>query len=187
MSFRIANVENPSKPENSVCFPLWKWRITKATYVCVWNVFVDKWKNSAKLHGKGKKLLCFCLVTTSFCVPCMAYQELQENFLAYGIHIPQMKFSILNLSEGMLANIGHWIPWTGILASFVNWKRQQKKANNVIDEPFFQVCIPGLHLTLRIYMKMFTIFENFCRELDGMIGAFVAGNGGRRWWWNIPS
>ena len=27
-------------------------------------------------------------------------------------------------------------------------------------------------------MKMFIIFENFCRELDGMVGAFVAGNGG---------
>ena len=64
-----------------------------------------------------------------------------------------------------------------------NYASNLKKAmlaNNVIDEYFFavpllQVCIPGLHLTLGIYMKMFTLLENYTRELDTMIVVFLAG------------
>ena len=52
-----------------------------------------------------------------------------------------------------------------------NYASNLKKAmlaNNVIDEYFFavpllQVCIPGFHLTLGIYMKMFTLLENYTR------------------------
>ena len=57
-------------------------------------------------------------------------------------------------------------------------------ANNVIDELFFtiplcHVCIPGLHLTLSIYMEMFTMLENYSRELDSIIAVFLAKDDGR--------
>ena len=48
----------------------------------------------------------------------------------------------------------------------------------MIDIPFFnipidQVCIPGLHLTLGIFLKMFNMFEAFCFDVDMKIGVDV--------------
>ena len=53
-----------------------------------------------------------------------------------------------------------------------------KTVYNVIDIPFVnipidQVCIPGLHLTLDIYLKMFNMFEAFCLDVDMKIGVDV--------------
>ena len=57
-------------------------------------------------------------------------------------------------------------------------KGPAKTVYNVIDIPFVnipidQVCIPGLHLTLGIYLKIFNMFEAFCLDVDMKIGVEV--------------
>ena len=56
-----------------------------------------------------------------------------------------------------------------------------KSVYNVIDEPFFQipldqVCIPGLHITLGVYLKMFKMFDACCLDIDIEIAAIYARN-----------
>ena len=52
---------------------------------------------------------------------------------------------------------------------------------NVIDVPFFriplnQVCIPGLHITLGVYLKLFKIFEKYCCDVDLQIADLFVRN-----------
>ena len=41
---------------------------------------------------------------------------------------------------------------------------------------FLQVSIPGLHVTLGVYLKMFNTFESFCNELDIDLEVILAQN-----------
>ncbi|XP_022108664.1 uncharacterized protein LOC110988954 isoform X2 [Acanthaster planci] len=56
-----------------------------------------------------------------------------------------------------------------------------KDFNNVIDEPMFavpltQVCPPGLHISLGLYLKHFNSFEGACHDLDMEAAAVLAEN-----------
>ncbi len=56
-----------------------------------------------------------------------------------------------------------------------------KKAFNVIHSTFFdididQVFIPGLHITLGVYFKMFNLFIHFCEEIDLAITRHIITN-----------
>ena len=31
---------------------------------------------------------------------------------------------------------------------------------------YFKVCVPGLHITLAVYLKLYNLFEVFCRRID---------------------
>ena len=49
--------------------------------------------------------------------------------------------------------------------------KQAENAYNVIDDIFFNipldhVCIPGLHVTLGVYLKLLHEFESFCKDMD---------------------
>ncbi|KAL5489082.1 hypothetical protein EMCRGX_G018133 [Ephydatia muelleri] len=49
--------------------------------------------------------------------------------------------------------------------------KNAKYYNNCINEPFFkiplsQVCVPGLHITQGIFLKLFSVFEEACRRID---------------------
>ena len=54
-----------------------------------------------------------------------------------------------------------------------------KDAFNVIDKPFFnieldQVCVPSLHITLGVYLKLFNYFELLCKDVDMQIAYALA-------------
>ena len=60
--------------------------------------------------------------------------------------------------------------------------KEAKNCNNVIHKPFFniplqQVAIPGLHITLGIYLKLFNTLESFCHSLDIEIAVILAKKG----------
>eukprot|EP00731_Ephydatia_muelleri_P019270 Em0012g95a len=49
--------------------------------------------------------------------------------------------------------------------------KNAKYYNNCINEPFFkiplsQVCVPGLHITQGIFLKLFSMFEEACHRID---------------------
>ena len=57
--------------------------------------------------------------------------------------------------------------------------KHAKDALNVIDKPFFnieldQVCVPGLHITLGVYLKLFNYLELFCKDVDMQIAYALA-------------
>ena len=57
--------------------------------------------------------------------------------------------------------------------------KHAKDAFNVIDKAFFnieldQVCVPGLHITLGVYLKLFNYFELFCKYVDMQISQALA-------------
>ena len=57
--------------------------------------------------------------------------------------------------------------------------KNAKHAFNVISRIFFnipleQVCIPGLHITLGVYVKLLEHFEYFCKDLDCQIAHLLA-------------
>ena len=57
--------------------------------------------------------------------------------------------------------------------------KHAKDVFNVIDKPFFnieldQVCVPGLHITLGVYLKLFNYFELFCKDVDMQIAYALA-------------
>ena len=56
--------------------------------------------------------------------------------------------------------------------------KQDKNAYNVIDDifkiPLDHVCIPGLHVTLRVYLKLLYEFESFCKDMDLQIAHVLA-------------
>ena len=62
-------------------------------------------------------------------------------------------------------------------------KKSNTQCFNVIDAAFFQVpiemvCIPGLHITLGVYLKMFWLLESYCLEVDTKMAAIFC----KRWW-----
>ena len=59
--------------------------------------------------------------------------------------------------------------------------KQAKNTYNVIDDifsnnPLYHVCIPGLHVTLGIYIKLLNEFESFCKDIDLQIAHILALN-----------
>ncbi|XP_038049523.1 uncharacterized protein LOC119723080 isoform X2 [Patiria miniata] len=61
-----------------------------------------------------------------------------------------------------------------------------KEFNNVIDEPMFaipltQVCPPGLHISLGLYLKHFNSFEGACHDLDMEVAAVLAEKDHEEW------
>ncbi|XP_057290698.1 uncharacterized protein LOC130657379 [Hydractinia symbiolongicarpus] len=57
--------------------------------------------------------------------------------------------------------------------------KNAKEFYNVIDNIFFdipidQVCIPGLHISLGVYQKMFKMFESSCQDYDVKIALLLA-------------
>ena len=59
--------------------------------------------------------------------------------------------------------------------------KQAKNTYNVIDDifsniPLYHVCIPGLHVTLGIYIKLLNEFESFCKDIDLQTAHILALN-----------
>ena len=42
------------------------------------------------------------------------------------------------------------------------------------DIPLEQVCLPGLHITIGVYLKLFKLFELFAKETDSKIAGVLA-------------
>ena len=57
-----------------------------------------------------------------------------------------------------------------------------KTVFNVMDNiffeiPLYQVCLPGLHITMGIFLKIFAdIIERYCAELDHLINCYYKVN-----------
>ena len=46
------------------------------------------------------------------------------------------------------------------------YKGRYKLFFNLTFDSVFKVCIPGLHITLGVYLELFNLFEMMCRRTD---------------------
>ena len=180
MCYQIANVDNPNRCSNTVLFSIFDGKDNLPNLrMCLdrFKAHVDKLLN---LTWSQKVFRVFMYGDYAFlsymyglsganavypCLWCLCSKD--EMQVSKFLRETSEKRTLENLNE-------HYIQFC---------KKGMKKGlaktvYNVIDIPFFnipidQVCIPGLHLTLGIFLKMFNMFEAFCFDVDMKIGVDV--------------
>eukprot|EP00731_Ephydatia_muelleri_P005220 Em0002g1396a len=86
-------------------------------------------------------------------------------------------FEFLTRMYGLSSTTGnaiHYDPWSALkrATSIAGGKRKKvKNYMNCVTEPIFdipidQVCLPGLHITQGIFVKIFDLLEDACHQLD---------------------
>ena len=180
MSYQIGNVDNPNRSSNTVLFSICDGKDNLPNLrMCLdrFRAHVDKLLNltwSEKVFRVfmfgDYAFLCYMYGLSGAnavypCLWCLCSKE--EMQISSFLRETSEKRTLENLKE-------HYIQFCikGVK------KGLAKTVYNVIDIPFFnipidQVCIPGVHLTLGIYLKMFNMFEAFCLDVDMKIGVDV--------------
>ena len=168
MSFQVTNVEHPNKPENTVVFSVMEAKDNKSNLM----LCLERFKTHIAMFEKVKwsdrvfkvllfgdyEFLCtmYGLSGASGKHPCL-WCHITKDYLC----IPQCErtgmFSSRTLDslENDFDNFIHQYSSNLAKAKFVN---------NVISDIFFKipleyVCVPGLHITLGVYMKLLHVLR----------------------------
>ena len=142
MSFQIANVENPNKPENSVVFSVMEAKDYKSNLRLCLERFRRQVEKFSQVTWKGRKIVVFLFGDYEFlCAmyglsgdagkfPCLwctySTDEIQHPEPQRGNASEYRSLDTLNRDLGKFRE------------EFESELKKEKKANNVIDVPFFQ-------------------------------------------------
>ena len=183
MSFEVANVEHPNKPENIVLFSVMEAKDNKSNLM----LCLERFKTHIAMFEKvkwlvrGFKVLLFgdneflCtmygLSGASGKHPCL-WCHITKDYLC----IPQCERTGMFSSHtlDLLKN-----DFDNFIQQYSSKLAKAKFVNNVIRDIFFKipleyVCVLGLHITLGVYMKLLHSFEHYAKQLDVKIAEKMA-------------
>ena len=182
MSFQVGNVLNPNKPENTVIFSTQKPRIKKLILHCAWND-LKLTEQFNKIKWQNKKFRIFLFRDYEFLCSMYGLSGASGRYPCLWCHIPSSALAVYKEERENMYPPRTLETLTDNLnlfqVTFNHDLKQAKNAYNVIDDIFFKipldhVCIPGLHVTLRVYLKLFHEFDTFCKDMGLQIAHVLA-------------
>ena len=181
MTYQIANVNNPNKLDNTVIFSIFEAKDTRANLrLCLERFRAHIAKLQTLTWSDSKKFRLFMFGDYEFlssmygisgaagrhpCLWCEVTSEQMQHPKFVRENSMPSKRTLQNLQQHHDA----------FMYKCNNKLSLAKTVYNVMDDIFFeipldQVCLPGLHITLGIYFKIFNdIIERYCAELDNKI------------------
>ena len=114
MSFQVANVHNPNKPENSVIFSVMEAKDYKSNLQLCLERFRRQIEQFKKVTWQGRKFVVFSLAIMIFSVPCMDYLVLLGNTHVYAAQFHQIICNFQNTSDPKSTRRGHKRNWKKI-------------------------------------------------------------------------
>ena len=163
MSCQIGNVQKPNKPENTFIFSIAQAKDYKSNLMMCLRRFIPQVEQFKKLKWNDK---IFKIFSVSGRYPCL-WCEIPSVALIVPKSEREDTYQLRTLDtlkENQLTFVN----------KYNSNLKHAKDAFNVIDKPFFnieldQVCVPGLHITLGVYLKLFNYFKLFCKDVDMQI------------------
>ena len=182
MTYQIANVNNPNKLDNTVIFSIFETKDSRANLrICLERFKAHISKLETLTWGiEQKKFKIFMFGDYEFLSSMYGISGAagRHPCLWCEITSDDMQFPLSSRQDHM-ANERTLFNLRMHFDNFVNKCGQQlnlaKTVCNVMDNIFFdiplnQVCLPGLHITLGIYLKIYCgIIERYCAEVDHLI------------------
>ena len=181
-TYQIANVLHPNKVENTVIFSIFTQKDSRANLrICLqrFKAQISKLQSVKWVDGEKEKS-----------IRVFMYGDYEYLCSMYGISGASGKYPCIFC---LISNQDMQKPKSDLITctprTLEHFKNMYKKFTNdynsnlkyamncfnVINELFFdvpldQVCLPGLHITLGIFMKLFReVLEKYCREMDARI------------------
>ena len=172
MSFQIGNVQHPNKPENTVIFSIMEAKDLRSNLIlCLerFKLHIDKfrtikWNNQdfvIFLFGDYEFLCCmYGLSGASGTHPCL-WCKITTSMLSVPVSVrgKSEERSLESLAENLKI----------FRETYKGVKSKAQKAFNVINDMFFKiplthVCIPGLHITLGVVLKIVKHLELLAKK-----------------------
>ena len=180
---KCANVEHPSQPQNTVIFSILEAKDYKTNLMlCLERLKLHVAKyTQVKWNEKNFRIFLFGdyeflanmygISGASGIHPCL-WCHISSGMMNVPSSLRLNKFSLRTL-ESLQNNLKDFHE---IYQDNLNYA---KNVFNVINEVFFdipleQVCLPGLHITLGVCLKLFKLFELFAKETDSKIAGVLA-------------
>ena len=168
MSFQIANVYNPNKAENTVVFSILEAKDNKSNLMLCLERFKTHIAKFSQVKWAERNFRVFYLEIMNFCVPCMVFQEQVEGIHAYGAILQKISLQYLcpervdMFTPRSLESLKN--DHRNFVDTYNSNLAKAKLTNNVISSVFFDIpleniCIPGLHITRGVYMKLLRELE----------------------------
>ena len=167
MSFQVGNVFNPNKPQNTVIFSILEAKDYKTNLLLSLERFKTHVLQFSKMKWQGKDFRLFLFGDYAFLCNMYGISGASGRHPCLWCHIPSDALCIPRYNRLGLYKLRS-------LVTLETYNRDLKKAKfafNVIEEPYFpipleQVCIPGLYITLGVYLLMLNYFEIFAMDID---------------------
>ena len=183
MSFHVGNVSNPNKPENTVIFSITEAKDYKVNLTLCLERFKAHIEQFNKIKWQNKKFGIFLFGDYEFLCSMYGLSGGSGRYPCLWCHIPPSTLAVCKQErenmysprtlETLKENLNLF------QVTFNHDLKQAKNAYDVIDDIFFNipldhVCLPGLHVTLGVYLKLLHEFESFCKDMDLQIAYVLA-------------
>ena len=183
MSFQVANVENPNKPENTVVFSVLEAKDYKSNLLLCLERFKTHIAKFSQVKWSERTFQVYLFGDYEFLCTMYGISGASGRHPCLWCHITKDKLQVpLSERDGIftcrslesLKNDYH--TFMDVYNSNLS---KAKLVNNVINDVFFdipleKICIPGLHITLGVYIKLLRELEHFAKQLDVKIAEVFA-------------
>lgn len=183
MSCEVGNVENPNKVENTFIFSIAEAKDYKSNLMMCLQRFISQIEQFKKITWHDKVFKIFMFGDYEFLTNMYGLSGASGRYPCLWCEIPSAALSVPKSERDDFYQLCTLDTLKGNHLTFVNVYnsnlKNAKQAFNVIDKPFFNidlehVCVPGLHITLGVYLKLFNYFELYCKDVDMQIAYALA-------------
>ena len=183
MEFQVGNIEKTNKPENTVIFSIAEAKDYKVNIALCVERFKAQIEYFKKVKWQDKEFHVFLFGDYQLLCNLYGLSGASARHPCLWCHIPSGAMVLPKADCEGLHTLRTLETLSEHFHSFQTCYegnlKNAKHAFNVISRIFFnipleQVCIPGLHITLGVYVKLLQHFEYFCKDLDCQIAHLLA-------------